>query len=47
MGNFPVGPVVKTSPSKAEGTGSIPGQEAMISHAPRPKNQKNKTEAIL
>ena len=40
MGNFPVGPVVKTSSSKAEGTGSNPGQEAMIPHAPRPNNQK-------
>ena len=44
MGNFPGGPVVKTSPSKAEGA----GQEAMIPHASWPKkNKKHKTEAIL
>ena len=40
MGNFPGGPVVMTSPSKAEGAGSIPGQEATIPQASRPKKQK-------
>ena len=31
--DFPGGPVVKTSPSNAEGVGSIPGQETKIPHA--------------
>ena len=38
-GNFPGGPVVKTSPSNAEGMGSIPGQGAKIPYASQPKNQ--------
>ena len=37
--DFPGGPVVKTSPSNAEGAGSIPGLTA--------KKPKHKTEAIL
>ena len=45
-GDFPGGPVVKTSPSNAGGAGSIPGWGAKIPHALRPKNQKHKTEAI-
>ena len=39
-GNFPGGPVVRTSPSNADGVGSIPGQEAKISHG------ANKTKAL-
>ena len=35
-------PVVKTSPSKAGGTGLIPGQGAKIQKASRPKNQNMK-----
>ena len=31
--DFPGGPVVKTSPSKAEAAGSIPGWGAEIPHA--------------
>ena len=34
--------MVKTLPSNAGGTSSIPGQGAKISHAPRPKNQNIK-----
>ena len=34
--------MVKTSPSNAEGAGSIPGQEAKIPHASQPKNQNIK-----
>ena len=39
--------VVKTLPSNAGGTGSIPGQGAKIPGTSWPKNQKWKTEAIL
>ena len=46
QGDFPGGPVVKTLPSNAEGTGSIPGWEAKILHASARKqnnsNNKNK-----
>ena len=45
--DFPGGPVIKTSPSEARDVGSIPGQEAKIQNALRPKTQKHKTEAIL
>ena len=45
--DFPGGPVVKTSPSKAGGTGLIPGQRAKIPHASQPKQPKHKTGAIL
>ena len=38
---LPGGPMVKTSPSSAEGVDSIPGQGARIPHASWPKNQKN------
>ena len=41
-GDFPGGPVVKTSPSNAEGMGSIPGQGAKIPHASQPKKQNIK-----
>ena len=34
--------MVRTSPSNAEGAGSIPGQEAKILHASWPKNQNIK-----
>ena len=44
-GDFPGGPVVKTSPSKAGGVYSIPGRGAKIPNASWPK--KHKTEAIL
>ena len=40
--DFPGGPVVKTSPSNAEGAGSIPDQGAKIPHASWPKNQNIK-----
>ena len=40
--DFPGGPVVKTSPSKAGGMGLIPGQGANIAHA-----RTQTTEAIL
>ena len=42
MRDFPGSPVVKTSPSNAEGTGSIPGRGANIPHASWPKNQNIK-----
>ena len=38
----PGGPVVKTSPSNAGGTGSIPGQGPKIPCASQPKNQNIK-----
>ena len=34
----PGSPVVETSPSSAEGVGSIPGRGAKISHASWPRN---------
>ena len=37
--DFPGGPRVKTSPSNAEGMGSILGQEAKLPHALWPKHQ--------
>ena len=40
--DFPVGPVVKTSPSNTGCAGLIPGQRAKISHASRPKSQNIK-----
>ena len=42
--DFPGGPVVKTSPSNAEGAGSIPGWGAKIPHASGQKNPKNKKQ---
>ena len=33
MGDFPGGPVVKKSPSKAKDVGSIPGRGTKIPHA--------------
>ena len=41
-GDFPGGPVVKTSPSNAGGVGSIPVRGAKILHASQPKNQNIK-----
>ena len=38
-GDFPGGPVVKTSPSCAGGAGSIPGQGAKIPRASQPKKK--------
>ena len=46
LSGLPGGPVDKTLPSNAVGVGSIPGQEAKIPHASRPKKQY-KTEAML
>ena len=45
--DFPGGPVVKTSPSKAGGAGSIPGQGTKIPPALRPKNQNIKQSNIV
>ena len=46
--DFPGSPVVKTSPSSAEGVGSLPGWGAKIPGASWPENQNiRKTEAIL
>ena len=42
MREFPGGPVVKTSPSVAQGAGSIPGKGAEIPHAVGPKNKNIK-----
>ena len=42
MGDFPGGPVVKTSSSNVGGVGSIPGWGAKIPHALQPKNQNIK-----
>ena len=44
QGTFPGGSMVKTTPSNAGSTGSIPGQEAKIPHALWPEKP---TEAIL
>ena len=41
-GDFPGGPVVKSSPSNAGGMGSIPGRGAKIPHASPSKNQNIK-----
>ena len=40
--DFPGGPVVETSPSGAEGAGSIPDWGADVQHVSRPKNQNIK-----
>ena len=37
--DFPGGPVVKTSPSKAGGAGSNPGWEGKLPHASWPKSK--------
>ena len=39
---FPGGPVVKTSPSNAEGVGWSPGQGVKIPHGSRPETQNLK-----
>ena len=39
---LPGGPEVKTSPSSAEGAGSVPGQGAKIPHASWPKKKNKK-----
>ena len=39
MRDYPGGPLIKTSPSKAGGAGSISGQRTRIPHASQPKNQ--------
>ena len=40
-------PVVKTSPSNAEGAGSIPGWGAKTTHDMQTKKKKKKIEAVL
>ena len=45
--DFPGGAVVKTSPSKAGGAGSIPDQGTKIPPALRPKNQNIKQSNIV
>ena len=45
--DFPGGPVVKTSPSKARGAGSIPGQESKIPQDLGPQKKNHKTQVIL
>ena len=47
MRDFPVGSIIKTSPSNAGDVGAIPGQGANILHALQPKKPKHKTEVIL
>ena len=48
MGDFPCGPVVKTSLSNAGGAGSIPGQGDTIPHVSWPKNQDiNNSSSIV
>ena len=39
---FPAGPVVKTSPSRAGGVGSISGRRDKIPHTSWPKHQNTK-----
>ena len=46
-GDFPSGPVVKTSLSSVKDMGLIPGWDAKIPHDLGPKKPKHKTEAIL
>lgn len=45
--DVPGGPEVKTLPSNAWSTGSIPSWEATIPHDPWPKKPEYETEAIL
>ena len=47
VGDLPGGPVLKTSPSNAEGAGSIPSQGTKIPHASQPKKSQHQTETIL
>ena len=42
FGDFPGGPMVKTSPSNVGGAGSIPAWRAKIPHALGPKQQNIK-----
>ena len=44
--DFPGGPVVGSSPSNAEGSGSVPSQGPKIPHALRPKH-KTENRIIL
>ena len=46
MGDFPGGPVIKTSLSNAGGVSSIPGRGAKIPHASWPKNQNIKQNIV-
>ena len=41
--DFPDGPVVKTSPCNAGGTGLIPGWGAKIPHISQPKKKKSQS----
>ena len=45
--DFPGGPVVKTSPSSIGDENLIPGQEAKIPQASRPKNQKHQNRSNI
>jgi len=45
--DLPGGPVVKVSPSSAEGAGLIPGRGAQIPHASRPKTREKKTLNVV
>ena len=45
--DFPGSPVVKTSPSNAEGAGLIPGWGAKVPNASWPRKPRHKTEAML
>ena len=47
QGTFLGRPVVRTSPTDAGGTGSIPGWGAQIPHASWPKNQDVKQSNIV
>lgn len=50
LGGFPGGPLVKTTPSNAEGVGSVPGRGAKIPHMPcgqKHKSKQTNPEAIL
>ena len=45
--DFPGHPVVEISPSSSGSVGSIPGQEAKISHASQPKNPKTSNRSKI
>ena len=45
--DFPDGPVVKTSPCNAGGTGLIPGWGAKIPHISQPKKKKKAKAEVV
>ena len=47
MRDYPGGPLIKTSPSKAGGASSIPDQKAKIPHASGPKSTKGKNRSNI